>query len=328
MKNIIIALILQVSTAALFAQPTPRKIVVEHFSNTLCSACASRNPGFYNNLNANPEVLHIGFHTSQPYSSCTINQYNKDGNDGRAKYYGIFGSTPRIVVQGVAVPASTSYSQSSIFDPYKGLTSAISISISSSQSTDSLVAMFDINVTENNELGTASVYAALVQDQYDFASPNGEKVHYDVFRHAFLGNNGQSFQVPAEKGNKVTVRAAIALSQLKFGSGKMSIIAIVNNSSKAVEQSATYSLSLTTSVEEAASQEQLKIYPNPVTNILKAILPDKDATNLFTISDLQGKVVMEFSSEDLTKGADVSSLNPGFYFISGNGIRPSTFMKN
>ena len=29
----------------------PKKVIVEHFTNTLCSVCASRNPGFYSNLN-------------------------------------------------------------------------------------------------------------------------------------------------------------------------------------------------------------------------------------------------------------------------------------
>jgi hypothetical protein len=31
-----------------------KKIIVEHFTNTKCSVCASRNPGFHTNLNVNP----------------------------------------------------------------------------------------------------------------------------------------------------------------------------------------------------------------------------------------------------------------------------------
>jgi hypothetical protein len=46
-----------------------KKIIVEHFTNTKCSICASRNPGFHTNLSANPTVQSISIHPSSPYST-------------------------------------------------------------------------------------------------------------------------------------------------------------------------------------------------------------------------------------------------------------------
>tara|TARA_B110000285_G_C15096412_1_gene602244 strand:+ start:1583 stop:1825 length:243 start_codon:yes stop_codon:yes gene_type:complete len=76
-----------------------KKVLVEHFTYTRCSVCASRNTGFITNLNAQSDVVHISYHPSSPYSNCQFNQYNLQENDDRTKYYGVFGSTPRLVIQ-------------------------------------------------------------------------------------------------------------------------------------------------------------------------------------------------------------------------------------
>src|SRR5690606_20541686 len=111
-----------------FAQ-SPRKIIVEHFTNSNCSTCASRNPGFFANLNNHPEVLHMSVHPSAPYSNCLLYQQNATDNDARTNYYGIYGGTPRIVVNGNVVSASTNYSSASIFTNYLSQTSPASIRI-------------------------------------------------------------------------------------------------------------------------------------------------------------------------------------------------------
>jgi len=80
-----------------------KNVVVEHFTNTRCGICASRNPGFFTNLNNNPDVIHLAIHPSSPYSSCVFNQHNSVDNDDRTNYYGIYGGTPRLVVQTLQV---------------------------------------------------------------------------------------------------------------------------------------------------------------------------------------------------------------------------------
>src|SRR5688572_14710898 len=96
--------ILVVST---FAQ-TPRQVIVEHFTNTRCSICASKNPGFYSLLHGSyPQVLHIAYHPSAPYSNCYFSLQNPTENNSRTNYYGVYGSTPRAVIQGNVIPIKT-----------------------------------------------------------------------------------------------------------------------------------------------------------------------------------------------------------------------------
>src|SRR5580765_1346486 len=97
------------------AQPVPRTTVVEHFTNTFCSVCASRNPGFYSNLAAFPDVLHISIYPSAPYPACPFNQMNKAEQDARANYYGVLGATPRLVINGTPISANTQYTDPAIF---------------------------------------------------------------------------------------------------------------------------------------------------------------------------------------------------------------------
>ena len=116
------------SIQLVFSQ-VPKKVVVEHFTNTNCSICASRNPGFYTNLHNQTGILHLAVHPSSPYPNCLLYQQNGTANDARTNYYGIYGSTPRLVINGNVISGGTNYSSSSIFTPYLGLTSPASIRI-------------------------------------------------------------------------------------------------------------------------------------------------------------------------------------------------------
>ena len=87
----------------------PKKAVVEHFTNTNCSVCASRNPGFYTNLNMQTGVLNLAVHPSSPYPNCLLYQQNATANDARTNYYGIYGSTPRLVINGNVISSAANY---------------------------------------------------------------------------------------------------------------------------------------------------------------------------------------------------------------------------
>ncbi len=122
MKNILVVTVAFIVSATSFAQVS-KTIVVEHFTNSVCSICASRNPGFYENLSEQENVLHLAIHPSAPYSSCIFNLNNVIENDDRTNYYGIYGSTPRLVIQGDVISSSADYSSASIFTPYLDATS-------------------------------------------------------------------------------------------------------------------------------------------------------------------------------------------------------------
>ena len=129
MKKLLIPFFTLVASIQIVSGQVPKKVVVEHFTNTKCSICASKNPGFYTNLNNQTGVIHVAFHPSSPYAACALSMHNPVENDGRTNYYSIYGSTPRLVIQGVVISSGANYSSPSIFTPYLGQTSPASIKI-------------------------------------------------------------------------------------------------------------------------------------------------------------------------------------------------------
>jgi hypothetical protein len=56
---------------------SPRKVVVEEFTNTSCGPCAAANPNFHAYLNTNiDKVIPIIFHTDWPGNNDPFNLYN------------------------------------------------------------------------------------------------------------------------------------------------------------------------------------------------------------------------------------------------------------
>ena len=129
MKKIITLTFLALAIIQSLQAQVAKKIIVEHFTNTNCGICGSRNPGFYKNLNNFPEILHLSVHPSSPYASCKLSQQANPDNDARTNYYGIFGGTPRLVVQGTVVSANADYNSPNLFAPYLNTTSPMSIKI-------------------------------------------------------------------------------------------------------------------------------------------------------------------------------------------------------
>ena len=80
--------------------------IVEHFTNSNCSICAANNSTVYNALDNNPSALHISFFPSSPYSSCFFSMQNPVDNDARTNFYGLYGSTPKLTVNGIQTSLS------------------------------------------------------------------------------------------------------------------------------------------------------------------------------------------------------------------------------
>ena len=167
---------------ALFAQ-VERSVVVEHFTNTRCGICASRNPAFHELLDANPGVIHVSYHPSSPYSSCIFSLHNVSENDARTNFYGVYGGTPRAVLQGeVLAPSNPLVSQEQISDRM-GEMSDFSIDIRQSPAGNGDVTV-TIKVKRESGSGTENLnlYCALAERSISYNAPNGEDEHRNVFR--------------------------------------------------------------------------------------------------------------------------------------------------
>lgn len=237
MKEIILLLLLVISCQLSYSQ-VPKKVIVEHFTNTKCSICASRNPGFYINLKKHTEVIHLAIHPSSPYSACVLSMHNPVENDARTNYYGVYGGTPRLVIQGVVIASGVNYSSASIFTPYLGQTSPASIKIIQSKyGTDSIRSRIIIKTEATNSLGALNLFVALAEDTINYTGSNGEPSHYDVFRKSLTGANGISVTLPTNVGDSIVYTMSSVANPTWNFSRIFTLAILQEDTSKAVVQS-------------------------------------------------------------------------------------------
>ncbi|MCF8253047.1 MAG: T9SS type A sorting domain-containing protein [Bacteroidia bacterium] len=313
MKHIkkLFAILLLINGGNALAQ-VPQTAVVEHFTNTYCSVCASRNPGFYSNLNQQTNLLHIAFHPSAPYAACTLNQHNKIENDERTKFYGIYGSTPRLVISGTVIPTSANYSSSSIFTPYLGKTSPIEIKVQLTENgSDSLMASIQLITRATHMLGDLNLLVALVEENLPFASPNGEQEHHDVFRKAFASINGIALNAPTQIGDSIWFKTSIAKNSVWVKNQLYAMAMLSDFTSKEIVQAARssnlgLSNGLSTEIENFVS-----VFPNPANEFIH-FSGLNQGVFLASIYDMQGKLI-RFEPIKAGGDLDVSAIPNGFY---------------
>ena len=318
MKKLIAIVALFISGIS-FAQ-VPKKVIVEHFTNTWCSICASRNPGFYTNLNSQPGILHIAYHPSAPYTGCILNQHNKSQNDGRTKFYGIYGSTPRLVINGGVISPATNYSSSSIFTPYLGQTSPFEISILQNKlnGTD-MVQQIKIKAVAVHSYNAAKLYVAIAEDTLFYTGPNGEPKHFDVFRKALTDSSGLTVNVPVNIGDSLVLNYSTPINGA-WTIGKLLSVAILQETgTNAVIQAektiaAQNDLITTVGIMEMPQVMQVTVMPNPAKDFITVKIPSVMDAYQFKIIDLLGHTVM--SAPYTSTSIDVKNLKNGIYFLS------------
>lgn len=276
----------------------PRKIFVEHFTNTLCSFCASRNPGFYNNLNNQNDVVHLSIHSGTPYTQCFLYQQNASSSDARRFYYGITG-TPALVLNGFAIPAATNYNQTSLFTPFQSQTSPISIRVEQQKyGSDSIRVRVVVKTEAMHSLGTEQLWVGLAEDTVFYAGPNGETEHYDVYR---VNLGFVPINIPLAVGDSL-VYSYTAFSNANWDFNRIFAFAMVQNTSnQSVTQSESTSPStnnLTVNSQKLESPlNRVLIYPNPTTNALNVRLENDLETSVVLYNSI-GQVVQQLKFKE------------------------------
>ncbi len=185
MKKLFSIVIILFAGLQVWSQQT-QTVIVEHFTNTRCSICAARNPAFYDLLDDYPEVLHIAYHPSSPYSTCIFSQHNPVENDARTNYYGIYGGTPRVVVQGEIIQPQNPLLMASQIEEKLGQSANYSVSVEQIQSNDQEAEVAIVIRKTGSSETELSLYAVIAEKEIDYNSPNGETVHHDVFRKVLI----------------------------------------------------------------------------------------------------------------------------------------------
>lgn len=318
-------------STCIIAQDVPKNIIVEHFTNTRCSVCASRNPGFYTALNQNPNVIHIAFHPSAPYSTCLFSTQNKIQNDARPKYYGIFGSTPRFVINGVE--KSGQATSSTVYNDFKNQTTPVDLKVKVAKAGTDIEVSFGINIKSNNTIGSVNYLVALVEDTVFYNAPNGEKIHRDVFRKSFSNDALPSFMIPQNAGNQYNFRSVIK-TETFWDLSRIYAIVILTDSNKEVVQvakSPLYNPNIVSSTDQQLELvKNVNIYPNPVTSELYIQSYSNESIQNIVIKNSVGQKVMEIAPKVAESSINVGHLINGTYFLEvsfENRISVQKFIK-
>lgn len=313
MKRILFSLFIICSLTLSQAQEVPKQILVEHFTNTFCSLCAARNPAFYNTIANYSEVVHVAYHPSAPYAGCPLNQHNMTENDARTNFYGIYGGTPRSVVNGTVVPSSTSVINNTVLSNANMETTPFTIDIEQFQAgNDSMYVEITINTVASTVVTSANLVVLVGEKVLNFNAQNGENVHYDVFR-KFLTDEPISL---AANGSSVSFTYGTLLDQ-EWTPSELTTTVIVQESNKNVLQSAQSAKLNFNGVTAIRSNKFLEevIYPNPAKNVLY-INNETQALKKIEIYNIIGSKMKEVHLESSQRiQVPISSFERGSYII-------------
>ncbi len=298
------------------AQQVPLNSIVEHFTNTRCSICKNRNPGFHANLFAQTEITHLSIHPSSPYSGCILSKQNTVTNDARTNYYGIYGGTPRLVINGSVISASANYNDAALFNPFKNLLSSFEVKINLKQSnTDSLNYEIQIKKVAESNLSMASLFSGLAEDSVFVDGGNGESEHYNVLRHGMQ----ESINLPSVIGTSITITKSVFIKTIWNSKRLFALAMIQESSNKTMIQSgksATLS-QISSSIREINGINKLHVYPNPTSDFIYT----NDSENYkYVLINLLGENIQtgEFSSNN---AISISGYSSGLYYILLENIK-------
>lgn len=300
------------ASSIIFAQ-SPKNVVVEHFTNTRCSICASRNPAFYQTLDNYPQVIHIAIHPSSPYSNCYFNQQNVAENDARTQYYGIYGSTPRLVIQGKPIPSANPSITNTTIDTLLNQTSPIEISATEQLiGTDSVSVRIVVRKTGSFPLTSFKLFAAVTEEPINYNAGNGETVHHNVFRKALTDATGNTFSVSDSMVFVFTYQV-----QAGWELNNLSTVAIVQRSGDKEVFNAARSTRIVTVPTGIADLEStlISVYPNPANERIMVSGYKLDNSEPARIINTKGSVVLEQPLSNGTTQFDISSLPKGVYVL-------------
>ncbi len=289
-------------TYASLAQ-TPRAIVVEHFTNSRCSICASRNPALFTNMANQGVVMHISYHPSSPYSSCIFNQHNSSENDMRTLHYGIYGGTPRIVINGIVT--NTNFGSPTLFTPFENQTSAFDVRVSHVLTADSVLVRV---VVERTASGASSyqLTVGVAEDTINYNAPNGENLHRNVFRQFATHDDAQS--APAMVGDSIVYAYQIARRNAWNPSALFAYALIQDATDLLLQAGQSQSGSSTVGMAEVNAAD-FRVYPIPASDVVNF-----DEFVHFRVIEVTGKLVHEGFDDQY----NVSSLPEGLYLLNLN----------
>jgi hypothetical protein len=338
MKKLATFLLVSTLASCLFAQnPVKKNMLMEHFTNSKCSICASKNPSYYTLIGsaANaPKINHLAIHPSTPYNTCVFYLANTTENQAWANFYSIQG-TPQVFLNGVLSSGGSLMTQAKI-DGAAALTSPISLEVVETEQPNGTDIKVDVTIkTVDSAIpaGDFKLFVAASEKTVNQTTSNGEAVHHDVFRDMLPNSTGETLVLPAV-GQSITFSYTYTVAT-GWKKDQMFATAFVRNmTDKKILQSATKFNVVTLDAPQVVDNQQVSLFPNPATDELTLTF-DQNLVKFQTAEMFNAagqKVAVSSKIQSAGKlSLDLKNIESGVYFLkmqTENGVIVRKFLKN
>ena len=311
MKNIFTLIVVFLTGFASIAQ-VEKTIVVEHFTNTLCGTCASRNPALFSLLDNYPQVLHISYHPSAPYSNCIFHQHNPVENDARTNFYGIYGGTPRVVLQGEVVPVQNPILTAGQIDAVLSQTSDFKITVTQEQADANMVnVQVVVKKVSESFTQTPVIFGMIAEKEIQYAAPNGENLHHNVFRKVIIDADLNIANV----GDSAVINESYSIHPDWIADELIFTVLVQNESTGGILQAAE-SDKLSAGSSFIGDKEILSLdgalYPNPARDVINISASMQEKVLKTDFYAMTGKLVKSYSG---VSAMNISDLPEGIYMV-------------
>jgi len=314
MKKVnLLSLLLLLTHLAIGQTSAKRYIMLEHFTNSRCSICASQNPGFFNTIAGfADDVHHIAYHPPIPYNNCIFYQANTTENAARATFYSIPG-TPRVLRNGQNA-SNANQVTAAVLQGLVDQTSPIVVEVTETSGNNRL-ATINVRTLGDKPSGTYRLYVAIAEREVAYNAPNGEPLHHNVFRKMLTNISGDPVTLANSGG--MTSAAFTYTVENGWNANEIYALAFVQNvDTKEVLNSGTrFDPAIVSAVDDVNNAASFKIFPNPASG-LTTIQFQEALTGTISLVDVRGAALWSNRVEnEQTTAVDMSSYPAGVYVL-------------
>ncbi len=285
------------------AQTVNKYLLVEHFTNTYCGICSSRNPALYTVMEKYPdEIHHIAIHPPVPYDQCPLYRFNEEDNGARRDYYGV-PATPTMYINGVRSSSSSSSFEQNLLSQMNA-PAALSIQVEESGFPVRAVTL-TITTHDNIEAANHKLFVAVVEERLLFDANNGESEHHDVLRDYVTASTGDDV-TPAPVGESVVLNYEIDIPDGVDPTEVYVLAYVQDQDTKEILNSGTKFDEQILGVNRLAASFDLVTFPNPASEVLEVQVGADHAISAYRIYNQLGQ---EMTAKQLAKSVGTLSVD-------------------
>jgi len=299
----------------LSAQSGAKKyLLIEHFTNSRCGVCASKNPAFYNLIGQAqyaPDIHHVSIHPVFPYSNCVFYQANTVENTAWTAQYPVQG-TPTIALNGALQNPSTPILTEAKLQTFLGQTSPLSLQVTEAGPNNARTVQVKARAWDEIPAGNYKIFVAIAEKTINQQTPNGESVHRDVFRKMLTAVAGDPFEVPAPGETKeFNYQFSIPAG---WNADEVFVLAFVKEvDTKQVLNSGTRFDPVLSNTDGPIAQA-LRLFPNPASTTIWADVDETpQSVEVFSVNGQ--RLSASFSNNGNTVSIPTESLPRGIYYV-------------